>query len=69
MKSGWFGPKAFGVGAQPTGWQGWLTTLIFVIAMICTTFVPDSFRLWAQVGLVILILGIIALTYRAAPPP
>jgi hypothetical protein len=69
MKSGWFGPKTFGIGARPTGWQGWLTTLVFVLAMISTTFAPDDLRLWAQGAVLLLVLVVIGLTYRAAPPP
>lgn len=26
----WFAPKAFGWGAVPVTWQGWVTTLAFV---------------------------------------
>jgi len=68
MKSGWFGPKTYGIGAQPTGWQGWLTILVFVLGMAVTPLVPEGFRLLATGGVVILFLGVVALTYRATPP-
>ena len=69
MKSGWFGPKTFGIGAQPTGWQGWLVTLVFVLAMIATTLVTNDLRLWVQGGLLALLLGVIGVTYRASDLP
>jgi len=69
MKSGWFGPKAFGIGARPTGWQGWLVTLFFVIAMVGTTLVSDDLRLWVQGGLLLLLFGVIGVTYRASDLP
>ncbi|WP_421739228.1 hypothetical protein [Caulobacter sp.] len=69
MKSGWFGPKAFGAGAQPTGWQGWLVTLVFALAMIATTLVTNDLRLWVQGGLLVLLLAVIRVTYRASDLP
>jgi len=29
----WFRPKAFGYGATPSSWQGWLATFLFVVAV------------------------------------
>ncbi len=69
MKSGWFGPKAFGAGARPTGWQGWLVTLLFVVAMIGTALVSNDLRLWVQGGLIALLLAVIRMTYRASDLP
>jgi hypothetical protein len=28
--AGWFGPKRYGYGIGPRGWQGWLTTVLLV---------------------------------------
>ena len=32
-KSYWFGAKTIGIGYQPTSWQGWLLTIVAVVAM------------------------------------
>jgi hypothetical protein len=32
MKDGWFGPTGLGIGLRPTGLQGWLVTVIFLLA-------------------------------------
>lgn len=69
MKSGWFGPKPFGGGARPTGWQGWLVTFLFVVAMIGTALVANDLRLWVQGGLLVLLLAVIRVTYRASDLP
>lgn len=69
MKSGWFGPKPFGGGPRPTGWQGWLVTVLFFIAMIGTARIVDDLRLWVQCALILLLLGVVWLTYREPDPP
>ncbi|AJP73030.1 hypothetical protein [Sphingomonas hengshuiensis] len=28
----WFRPRRFGFGARPATWQGWVVTLVFVVA-------------------------------------
>lgn len=66
MKRGWFGPKTFGWGAQPTGWQGWLATLLFLVALIGVSLVPEAMRGWAEIGLIAFFLAVVARTYRAS---
>ncbi len=34
MKDGWFGPTGLGIGLRPTGLQGWLVTVIFLLAAL-----------------------------------
>lgn len=34
MKDGWFGPTGLGIGLRPTGLQGWLVTIIFLLAAV-----------------------------------
>ena len=36
MKRGWFGPKLIGWGVSPASWEGWVATLVLVIAMTVT---------------------------------
>jgi Ca2+/Na+ antiporter len=64
MKRGWFGPKTFGWGAQPTGWQGWVVILLFVLVMMGSSLVPEHLRAWVQVAAVAAFLGVVVLTYR-----
>ena len=68
MKRGWFGPKAFGWGASPATWEGWLTTAVFVLAMGATAWVQpgDAAAAWIARGVVLsAYLGVIAATYRS----
>ena len=30
----WFAPKLFGWGATPATWQGWLSVVLFVLAVV-----------------------------------
>ena len=30
----WFKPKKFGYGATPSTWEGWLTTLAFIVFFV-----------------------------------
>ncbi len=34
MKDGWFGATGLGVGLRPTGLQGWLVTIIFLLSAV-----------------------------------
>ena len=34
MTAPWFKPKSHGYGATPSTWQGWVTTLVYALAMI-----------------------------------
>ena len=68
MKRGWFGPKAFGWGASPETWEGWLATAVFVLAMGATAWVQpgDGVAAWIARGVVLATyLGVIAATYRS----
>ena len=33
MKRSWFIPRRTGIGAAPSTWEGWLSTLVFLAAM------------------------------------
>lgn len=68
MKRGWFGPKAFGWGASPATWEGWLATALFVLALGATGLIQpdDSLAAWIARGVVLAVfLGVIATTYRS----
>jgi hypothetical protein len=32
MRKPWFGPRKFGVGLRPVSWEGWVGTLLVVVA-------------------------------------
>ena len=68
MTRGWFGPKTFGWGVSPASWEGWLATLVFVLAMIAVSLwvhPTDGAAAWlARGGLLAAYLGLIAVTYR-----
>jgi hypothetical protein len=34
----WFAPKLFGWGATPVTWQGWLTMLVFILAIVAVLY-------------------------------
>ena len=68
MKRGWFGPKAFGWGASPASWEGWLATAVFILAMGATAvFQPgDGLPAWIARGVVLAAyLAVVVLTYRS----
>ena len=68
MKRGWFGPKLFGWGASPASWQGWVATLVFVVAMGVTglLFPGDTAVAWTARGVVIAAyLAVVALTWSS----
>ena len=33
MSKPWFAPKAYGYGATPCSWEGWVATVLFVVAL------------------------------------
>ncbi|HEV7288327.1 hypothetical protein [Sphingomonas sp.] len=40
----WFAPKLFGWGATPVTWQGWLTMLVFIPAIVAVlNWAPTQF--------------------------
>jgi len=68
MKRGWFGPKLFGWGASPASWQGWVATLVFVVAMGLAgmLFPGDTSVAWISRGVVLAVyLAVVALTYSS----
>jgi hypothetical protein len=69
MKRGWFGPKVFGWGASPASWEGWLATLVFVVAFIGVSLLiqpTNSAPAWIVRGVVLAAyLGGVAITYRS----
>lgn len=38
MTRPWFKPKTYGYGAVPVTWEGWLSTLLFVLVIQIPTF-------------------------------
>lgn len=59
----WFAPKAFGWGAVPVTWQGWVVTLVFIAAaaMIAKT---GEHRSPVWLGLLVpVVLGFIAICW------
>lgn len=39
----WFRPKKYGYGFTPISWEGWLMTLIFVVALLLFAYVNNLF--------------------------
>jgi len=63
MKSNkyWFRPKAYGYGAEPCSWEGWILILGFIIYMIVVSayFLPDNmnnYYLFVFIGILLLII-------------
>lgn len=68
MKRGWFGPKLIGWGASPASWEGWLATLVFVIAIggAGVLFPGNTTEAWIARGVVIsAYLAVVVLTYSS----
>ena len=68
MKRGWFGPKLFGWGASPASWEGWVATLVFVLALIgVSLLVPgDTTAAWIARGAVLAAyLAVVVLTFSS----
>lgn len=38
MTEPWFKPKAYGYGAQPANWKGWLATIAYAAAVVAIAF-------------------------------
>jgi hypothetical protein len=56
----WFRPKRFGLGAEPTSWEGWLLVAAFVAYMFALShyLVPNhmgEFYLYFTIGMILLI--------------
>tara|TARA_B100001964_G_C13672896_1_gene354132 strand:+ start:31 stop:273 length:243 start_codon:yes stop_codon:yes gene_type:complete len=56
----WFKPKSFGLGAEPTTWEGWLLIAAFVAYMVLLSLylVPNymgEFYLYFTIGMLLLI--------------
>jgi hypothetical protein len=68
MKRGWFGPKVFGWGASPASWEGWLATLVMILAMVVAGLIIQpggGAAAWIARGVIVAAyLAVVALTYR-----
>ena len=69
---GWFGPKLRGYGIAPASWQGWLVTLLLLMAIILSRYItPENLGLphWTRpaviAGLIAAYLLLIWRTYDA----
>ena len=56
----WFRPKAFGYGATPTTWQGWLAVAAFLALELVLAWVILGFDDDAGAGRVVLFLAVTA---------
>lgn len=69
MKRGWFGPKAWGWGASPASWEGWLATLLMIVGLVVAGLFlhpADGAVAWTARGVIIFAyLVVVALTYRS----
>jgi hypothetical protein len=61
VKNAWFVPKRYGYGATPSTWQGWLTTIVFVIAVMIDARIFDGIERW--IGIAILLAVFVLLVY------
>jgi len=69
MKRGWFGPKLIGWGASPASWEGWVATLVFVVALIGVSllFRGNTAIAWTARGAVLAAyLAVVALTFSSS---
>ena len=67
MRNPWFGPKRFGIGVSPKSWQGWISTLVFILAFVGMhrVFSTDTIWLWiGRLGVAILFGAVIYVTYE-----
>jgi hypothetical protein len=70
--AGWFGPKRFGYGIGPRGWQGWLATALLLGGAVLDAkfFRPQAFglQIWTRPASAILLglcfLAVIWLKYE-----
>jgi hypothetical protein len=71
--AGWFGPKRYGYGIGPRGWQGWLATALAIGAILLDTrfFRPQQFGLpiWTRPASALLLgLGFLAVIWLKYEP-
>ena len=70
MPRGWFGPRVLGWGWGPRSWQVWLLIVVFLVAGWAVGLVPglamDAVN-GVRVGLLVLFLAIVVLTYQRRP--
>lgn len=67
----WFRRKTYGWGWTPATWEGWLTTLLAVIAIFAAAYLidPDQ-RPLEFVGVMVIIVGLLLLvSYRKGERP
>jgi hypothetical protein len=73
MKHSWFKPKAFGYGAVPISWQGWVLTIGFalltsgavVIALLAETQHWSGRRHWQAICVIVAAAAVAILTIVA----
>ncbi len=66
MRKPWFGPKRLGIGVSPRSWEGWVATLVFILAFVGLHRVlpQDTAWLWlGRLGALILFGLVIYATY------
>lgn len=64
-KTPWFGPRRFpNWGWTPVTWQGWVVTLVFIVAIVvCALYVPGpALRVIVELVLIALLLAVSLLT-------
>ena len=44
-KKYWFRPKSYGYGIIPISWEGWLTSLIFILLIVSFGYIHNLFPL------------------------
>ena len=62
-RKAWFGPRRFGWGWTPVSWEGWLTSLVFVAAIVLAgSLLSSAARTVAIVVLIVALLAVSLLT-------
>lgn len=73
MNKIWFKAKEYGYGWYPATWEGWLVTLIYVVAITFLVFIFEqnvSGLLWQYLGMVFgLSLMLIFICYKKGEKP
>jgi len=54
----WFEPKRVGFGVCPATWQGWLITLVCILAIAGAAIGLDSWQRWAGIVVAVAVLGV-----------
>ncbi len=67
----WFGAKTYGFGWHPQTWQGWLTTVLFVIACgVATLLLKTGVGMAGFLAVIFVLTAVfIAICYRKGEKP